>query len=181
MPSLYNADHIALYDVAMVGFAESAELLASQIPDSLQVTSYLDIGCGTGLTAQTYVHQLIRTKLQTKSFNPFNVMLIDGQDEMVKRAVRKVMDIKGKTALIDKVGWEVEDVAGQMLYLESDPLVRTPFSHYSTAGLTQHPFRTAGTTAQVVGQVFARVGLPPRRRCPPSARHLNTLHQPRSH
>ena len=44
--NLYSELAITYHDLTNMGFAEAAEVLASQILDSLVASSYLDIGCG---------------------------------------------------------------------------------------------------------------------------------------
>ena len=55
----YTPEIIQYYDIISMGFYESARLLASEIQFPLAVGSYLDLGCGTGLTTEACIQRLI--------------------------------------------------------------------------------------------------------------------------
>ena len=81
---IYNARLIQLYDVISLGFESTAEQLARAVSLESTVSSYLDLGTGTGLTAKACIQQLPGTGAETK------VVIIDALELMLTEAKKKL-------------------------------------------------------------------------------------------
>ena len=67
-----------------LGFEAMAQRLALEIPDSLSVFSYLDLGTGTGITA------VACAKLLLNKGQSFSMLLADGLPNILDRVLEKV-------------------------------------------------------------------------------------------
>ena len=84
LPNLYSDGHIRAYDVTALNFGTTARVLASEIPMDFSVSSYLDLGTRTGLTAVVCGEALL------SSGHYFHLLLAGGLDEMLNRALTKL-------------------------------------------------------------------------------------------
>lgn len=75
--SVYTLSHTRLYNLTALGFRATAQRLAEEIPTDFPVTSYLDLGAGTGITTIAYAKRLIQLRQE------FDVVLIDGLRDML--------------------------------------------------------------------------------------------------
>lgn len=100
-----------------MGFAESAELLASQILASLVASAYLDIGCGTGLTTLACTKKLLETV--NASGTTVAVRVVDGLTKIVELASRKIFFAAEDNPAFAGVRWKVGDVLGDAGFLST--------------------------------------------------------------
>ena len=105
---IYPNELINNYDLVSIGFAESAELLASQIPASLVASAYLDIGCGTGFTTLAFTKKLLEAA--NASGTTVAVRVVDGLAKMVELASRKIFSTAEDNPAFAGVGWKFGDV-----------------------------------------------------------------------
>jgi len=83
LSSLYSPDHISGYDM-FPGFMATATLFASHILLTSPITSYLDLGAGTGLTAVATARVLLDA-----GYN-FRLIVVDGVSNFLEQALDKV-------------------------------------------------------------------------------------------
>ena len=70
--TIYTRNHIMTYDFASMGFMATANLFAPEIPLTSPVTSYLNLGTGTGLIA------IACTRILHHAGYSFRLPLVDG-------------------------------------------------------------------------------------------------------
>ena len=77
-------DHILYYDLFSLGFKSTAQILAPEISSDFAISSYLNLGTGSGLTARACVPQLPQLGADSK------IVIIDGLEGMMIQAKNKL-------------------------------------------------------------------------------------------
>ena len=93
----YKADFIKYYDFLSLGFESTAKILAREISLDSAVSSYLDLGTGTGLTAKACIRQLPQPGAETK------VVIIDALERMLTEAKKKLESMSNVATCIGDV------------------------------------------------------------------------------
>ena len=100
----YNTDHILYYDLISLGFESTAQILAREISSDFAISSYLDLGTGSGLTARACIRQLPQLGADSK------IVIVDGLEGMLTQAKNKlelalnVADIRAPERLLTYIG-----------------------------------------------------------------------------
>ena len=112
LDTIYPPNIVRYYDLSSMGFT-----LASQIPPSLTVKSLLDLGCGTGLTAEASIRYFSEQPDLQVSY--LDMVVVDGVRTMVTAAVNKVKRWMETTPpMVGKVHHIVNDIYGELGYLQ---------------------------------------------------------------
>lgn len=84
LENMYSTEYIHYHNFIGLGFKSTAQILSREISLDFAVSSYLDFGTGTGLTARACIRQLPQLGAETK------VVIIDALKHMLTQAKKKL-------------------------------------------------------------------------------------------
>ena len=122
---LYSMDLIAAYDYVSMGHAATATLFASEVRLTTPVTSYLDLGTGTGFTA------VACARILRAAGYYFRLILVDGMPKLLHQALAKFDAEFPYPDAFPDVYFEYTDIQGNLAGLQA-----AIFSRYQISGVS---------------------------------------------
>ena len=81
---VYTTNHTLYYDLTGLGFENTAQRLAREIPSNFVVSSYMDLGTGSNLTARAYIRPLSQLGAESE------VIIVDVLEDLLTDAKKKL-------------------------------------------------------------------------------------------